>query len=191
MLWPGRPPGFFSRIGYDVGEVVFTPDDIRHGILRANQRQPCGLFQPFADSDLRCIHVIDPLDPRIHFALSGACRFSPRFAVYDLRDLREQLDRAASRFINSPQVESVPRKNQLVLSSLFKWFRGDFGLPGRPFRRVGEPSPAPVVRRGGQPAMPGDRKGWCAGRGRRGRGSCLSNVGHSPATGLPPGDKPG
>jgi hypothetical protein len=120
-------PDFFSRIGYDVGGEVFTPDDIRHGILRANQRQPYGLFQPFADGDPRCIHVIDPPDPRIHFALSGACRSSPRFAVYDPRGLREQLDRAASRFINSPQVEIVPRKNLLFLSPLFKWYRLDFG----------------------------------------------------------------
>ncbi len=120
-------PDFYSRIGYEIGGEVFTPDDIRHGILRGNIRQPYGLFQPFADSDPRCIHVIDPPDPRIHFALSGACRSCPAFAVYDPEHLLEQLDLAASRFINSPQVEIVPRKNLVFLSPLFKWYRADFG----------------------------------------------------------------
>ncbi len=120
-------PDFYCRIGYDVGGQVFSPDDIRHGILRGNHRQPYGLFQPFADSDPRCIHVIDPPDPRIHFALAGACRSCPAFSVYDPQHLGEQLDLAASRFINSPQVEIVPRKNLLILSSVFKWYRADFG----------------------------------------------------------------
>jgi hypothetical protein len=120
-------PDFYSRIGYDVGGEFFTPDDIRHGILRGNRRQPYGLFQPFADSDPRCIHIIDPPDPHIHFALSGACRSCPAFAVYEPRSLREQLDLAATRFINSPQVEIVPHKNLLILSPLFKWYRADFG----------------------------------------------------------------
>jgi hypothetical protein len=120
-------PDYYSLIAYDVGGEIYTPDDIRHGILRGNRRQPYGLFQSFADNDPRCIYIIDPPDPRIHFSLAGACRSCPDPAVYDPRYIREQLHLAASRFINSPQVEILPRENKLVLSPLFKWYRGDFG----------------------------------------------------------------
>lgn len=120
-------PHFFTRIGYLIGGLTFSPDDIEHGILRGNHRPPHGLFHPFAGDDPRLGHVVDPPEPRIHFTLVCASSSCPPINFYTSERIDEQLDVAAAGFINGPEVEILPRENLLRLSPIFKWYRPDFG----------------------------------------------------------------
>jgi hypothetical protein len=65
--------GFFSRIGYLIGGMAFTPDQFEHGIPRGNRRP----FKPFSIGTPRLALGIEPPDPRIHFTLVCASSSRP------------------------------------------------------------------------------------------------------------------
>lgn len=68
-------------------------------------------------------------EPRIHFALVCASRSCPalRREAYRGADLDRQLDDQARGFLGDASKNRVDRAAQrLDLSSIFKWFRGDF-----------------------------------------------------------------
>ena len=72
----------------------------------------------------------DLKDPRIHFAIvcaSTSCPRLQRFA-YRGRSLDEQLDRAARDFVADTQrgLRFDAKENRVYLSSIFKWYAGDF-----------------------------------------------------------------
>ncbi|MCL6509677.1 MAG: DUF547 domain-containing protein [Anaerolineae bacterium] len=122
----GGPGGltFFRRAGCGVGGHCLSCDDIEHGILRANRGHPIIPGPQFASDDPRRAWVIEPLDPRIHFALNCASRSCPPIGVYDAIRLDEQLALAARSF-----VEQTTRcaGGGLEVSALFRWYEGDFG----------------------------------------------------------------
>ena len=120
-------PHFFRRVCYRIGGMLFSPDDIEHGILRGNRHPPHGLFHPFAETDARRAYVIDPPTHLIHFTLVCASASCPPINYYIAERLAEQLDVAAAGFVNGPEVEVRPRDNLLRLSPIFKWYRADFG----------------------------------------------------------------
>ena len=68
-------------------------------------------------------------EPRIHFALVCASRSCPplRGEAYRGADLDAQLDDQARAFLRDPAKNRVDASARtLYLSSIFKWFRGDF-----------------------------------------------------------------
>jgi hypothetical protein len=119
--------GFFRRFCYIIGGLTYTPDDIEHGVLRGNSRPPYRLFRQFSLSDLRILYIIYPPDPRIHFTLVCGSNSCPPINYYRAENIHEQMDLAASGFINGPEVEILPERNLLRLSPIFKWYNGDFG----------------------------------------------------------------
>lgn len=117
---------FFHRNAYNVGGLRFSLEDIEHGILRANRGS---IFLPgsnFSCEDPRQFLVIPKIDARIHFALNCASHSCPPIRVYSEDKLDEQLDLAASNFINH-EVTFNQDKDNLVLSLIFKWYQADFG----------------------------------------------------------------
>ena len=124
---------FFSRIKYDVGGQLFTPDDIEHGILRANSRPPHGLRRPLAKDDPRLNLTVHTLDPRIHFALVCASSSCPPIGVYTGKNLDQELDISGRTFLNAGGV-ALDRQNRTIhLSRIFLWYAQDFG-PDMPAR---------------------------------------------------------
>lgn len=117
---------FFGRIYYRIGIGDYSADDIEHGILRGNRRAPYGLFKPFDDEDPRLKYAIETLDPRIHFALVCGSSSCPCIDYYTADELEQQLEQAASNFINGNEVEIYPAQRRLRLSPVFKWYRSDF-----------------------------------------------------------------
>lgn len=122
-----RDIGFFRRVAYDVGGMRFSADDIEHGVLRGNRRHPYLIFPQFAKDDPRLMMSIEHPDPRIHFALVCGARSCPPISSYGGDNLEQQLDKAASTFINGIGVRHDPGENTLYLSRIFKWYAGDFG----------------------------------------------------------------
>ena len=69
-------------------------------------------------------------DPRIHYALNCASVGCPALATsaYDADEIEEQLDKAALAFIRDERaVQLASDGSEVELSSLFDWYRSDFG----------------------------------------------------------------
>lgn len=118
---------FFGRIGYTVGGMFFTPDDIEHGILRKNRPHPAFRLRPFSPFDARLQFMVETFDPRIHFALVCASSSCPPIEFYDPLHIDKQLDIATKSFINRKGLEVDREKNTVRLSEIFKWYERDFG----------------------------------------------------------------
>ncbi|OSQ46237.1 DUF547 domain-containing protein [Thalassospira alkalitolerans] len=105
-------PGFFSSgpWGKKVLQVEgrsLSLDDIEHRILRPIWK-----------------------DARIHYTVNCASVGCPALAAdaYDADKLEEQLDTAALAFIRDPRaVQLTPDDTEIKLSSLYDWYRSDFG----------------------------------------------------------------
>jgi hypothetical protein len=110
-----------------VGGMRFSADDIEHGILRGNRRNPMLPFPPFGSEDPRLKMTITSPDPRVHFALVCGARSCPPIAFYEGSRLDEQLESACISFINAGGVEFDAQHRILRLSKILQWYQGDFG----------------------------------------------------------------
>lgn len=68
-------------------------------------------------------------DPRVHYAVNCASIGCPnlRSSAWEAATLNEELDAAARDYINHPRGVSVRKDGRLAVSSIYKWFREDFG----------------------------------------------------------------
>ena len=117
---------YFRRAAYNVGGYRISLDEIENGILRGNRGHPYIPGKQFSARDRRLSWMIWPTEPRIHFALNCASRSCPPFQVYTADQIETQLDLAARNFVDA-NVKLDPDKQLLVVSSIFRWFKGDFG----------------------------------------------------------------
>lgn len=101
--WLGGP---WRAVRVRVEERNLSLDDIEHGILRPNFR-----------------------DPRVHYMLNCASIGCPNLAPRAWRPdtLDQDLDRAARDFINHPRGVALATDGEPVVSSIFRWFAEDFG----------------------------------------------------------------
>ena len=120
-------PDFFSMIGYRIGDLLFSPDAMEHGLLRANARPPYRIRPFFRGKDPRLGFALTSVDPRVHFALVCGSRSCAPIRFYEADSIDEQLDTAAKSFVNSSEVLVLPEKNKVVLSQIFDWYERDFG----------------------------------------------------------------
>ncbi|MEW6116544.1 MAG: glycoside hydrolase family 15 protein [Nitrospirota bacterium] len=118
---------FFKRIQYQIDDMFFSPDDIEHGILRGNRRPPRKLRKTFSRNDKRLRLSIEPIDPRIHFALVCASSSCPPIDVYTPEGLDYELTIAGRTFLNAGGITIDKKKGQAALSRIFKWYAEDFG----------------------------------------------------------------
>ena len=118
---------FFKEICYWIGGHAFSTDEIEHGILRCNARQPYHLFPLFKKNDPRLKFILGELDPRIHFALVCGSRSCAPIRFYEADLIDRQLETATKGFINSSEVVILPEQNKILLSQIFKWYAKDFG----------------------------------------------------------------
>lgn len=139
--------GFFRRAAYIVGGELFSLDDIEHGILRQNRRHPAYPIPQFGEGDPRARHVIAPMDPRIHFALTCASRSCPAISFYDGKQLDAQLTRAAQGFLGGGGCDVDAQAHRAVLSSIFDWYAVDFGGKEGVARFLAQHHPEEAARR--------------------------------------------
>lgn len=118
---------FFKRKFITIGgeDVAFA--DIEHGIIRRSQFEYFlgYITNPFASNWERELRVKER-DFRIHFALNCGAVSCPPVAIYDDTILDEQLNKSTKKFLHKfSTVKS--QENAVYTTSLFSWFRGDFG----------------------------------------------------------------
>lgn len=142
-VWEVRD--FFGVIGCRLGDLVLSADEIEHGILRANRPSPLAGTPSFPAGDPRLVLTVDPMDARIHFAISCGARSCPPVRRYDADGLESQLDDATRTYLEQ---ELVVVDHVLCAPELLRWFRDDFeafpgGLQGFLLRHL----PSGAVRR--------------------------------------------
>jgi len=100
-------PGVWKKLKFVIAGKNFTLDEIEHGILRPEYK-----------------------DPRVHFALVCAAQGCPKLnvRVFTAEDIDDMLDAAGKSFLNDKTRNRLDKEqNMLYLSSIFKWFKQDFG----------------------------------------------------------------
>ena len=100
-------PGAWDKLKFKVAGRGLTLNQIEHEIIRKE-------FE----------------EPRIHFALVCASKSCPELSSepFSGKDLDEQLDREARKFINDKAKVRLDKHNEvLYISPIFKWFEKDFG----------------------------------------------------------------
>jgi hypothetical protein len=117
--------GFFRQAAYSINGLIFSLEDIEHGVLRNNQRHPAYPMPQFSQDDPRRSYVVSPFEPRVHFALTCASRSCPPIAFYDGGKLEDQLKKATINFLTGGGCDV---EDQVVnLSEIFDWYASDFG----------------------------------------------------------------
>ncbi len=117
---------FFQKAAYHINGTRFSLTDIEHGVLRSNRGFPYFPSPHFGSADARLEAVIQPFDPRIHFALNCASNSCPPIGIYTPESIHDQLDQAARNFINNDLVVNLSQK-EVSISKIFQWYQGDFG----------------------------------------------------------------
>jgi hypothetical protein len=112
--------GFYNRFAYQIGEHIFTLNEIEHGVLRGNRAVL--IQKPFLITDPRAKFVL-PLEPRIHFALNCGAASCPPIRAYTGTDLEAQLELATQSYLQDCKVE----QGVVWLPRLFLYYPTDFG----------------------------------------------------------------
>ena len=84
----------WTSYAYNVGGLLFTLDEIEHGILRVNKGHPKD-GKPMFNDDKRKKLMVESLDPRIHFALNCGAASCPPIRIYQ----KEKLDKQVKSFL--------------------------------------------------------------------------------------------
>ena len=112
-----------------IGGQLFSPDDVEHGILRANTAHPSqqahGLIHYFPTHDIRIGLAVSTLDPRLHFILNCGATSCPPIAILSEDNIEEALSRAAQSYLDS-EVDIDVNKRTLYLPKLLLWYGNDF-----------------------------------------------------------------
>jgi hypothetical protein len=116
----------FAKVAYEIGGDGYSLNLIEHGLLRRNRRPPFGPRRTLRRSDPRLAGAPSRLDPRIHFALNCGARSCPPIRVYDPKQLDQQLDAAATAYLQA-ETELDPERLRVTLPRLMRLYRADFG----------------------------------------------------------------
>jgi hypothetical protein len=118
---------FFKLPLLTIGGQALSFADIEHGILRRSQ---IGIFlgylsNPFPGKLEKMLRV-DNRDYRIHFALNCGAKSCPPVGIYNAKNIDAQLDKISALFLQKFSTYDEAKQTAST-TSLFSWFRGDFG----------------------------------------------------------------
>ncbi|WP_343485927.1 DUF547 domain-containing protein [Allomuricauda sp. d1] len=118
---------FFSREQIDIAGETVSFAKIEHGIIRKSQWElGLGYFRKwFPDKFERKLRV-KKRDYRIHFALNCGAKDCPPVAIYTPKRIDGQLNKGSEMYLKRTSDYNSETKVASV-TSLFSWFRGDFG----------------------------------------------------------------
>nr|XP_061799196.1 uncharacterized protein LOC133590592 [Nerophis lumbriciformis] len=119
---------FFNYVSYLIGGEVYTLQDIENGVLRGNRKGVGQLRRPFSKTDPRLQVALKDAEPLIHFALNCGAKGCPPIKTYTPENIDQQLRTAAEAFLENDDACVVDSgKKEVRLSSIFKWYKVDFG----------------------------------------------------------------
>lgn len=118
---------YFSTKRITIAQRELSFDDIEHGIIRSSKfKLALGLIRnPFAGKFEKQFRT-KATDGRVHFALNCGAKSCPLVATYDAKDFDAKINRVAKNFLNKMSTYNA-EENKVTTTTLFSWFRGDFG----------------------------------------------------------------
>ena len=117
----------FSARAIDIAGILWTLDEIEHGILRKNKiKISFGyLSNPFGKRRFKQ-YMLQKQDFRIHFALNCGVKGCPPIAFYAHDKIDQQLELATASFLELDSI--LDHENKIMrVSRLFYWYHADFG----------------------------------------------------------------
>lgn len=118
---------FFKEKRVTVAGKLLSFDDIEHGIIRRSKiKLSLGLLSKWNVSDYEKKFRTAKTDARVHLALNCGAKSCPAVAAYDAERLDEQMDKSSSIHLKATS-RYDEATNTVYITSLFSWFRGDFG----------------------------------------------------------------
>jgi len=119
-----------NGVSYCMTGLNYSIADIKHGILRGNQKQPFSIMRQFGDDDPRRHTVLGLLDPRVHFALFDGSISCGRLRLYNGNKIDKELQEVACAFCE--ENVTISTKDKVVsIPGVFKEYRSDFA-PSEP-----------------------------------------------------------
>ncbi len=120
-------PDIYRKSVINIAGILFSLDDIEHGILRKYRYKYSLGFLPniFIKKYIKKL-AVEQLDYRIHFALNCGAKSCPPIAFYTPQKLEQQLELATISFLGSETLIFKAQK-EIHVTRLFQWFLGDFG----------------------------------------------------------------
>lgn len=118
---------FFKDKRVTVAGKLLSFDDIEHGIIRRSKiKLSLGLLSKWNVSDYEKKFRTNKTDARVHLALNCGAKSCPAVAAYDAERLDEQMDKSSGIHLKATSRYDAAT-NTVYITSLFSWFRGDFG----------------------------------------------------------------
>ncbi|MBM1107648.1 DUF547 domain-containing protein [Aurantibacter crassamenti] len=118
---------FFKADQIPIAGRLIAFSKIEHGIIRKSQWElGLGKIRKWFPNKFERKLRVDNRDYRIHFALNCGAKDCPPVAIYDAKRLEEQLSKGTEMYLKKTS-EYSKEKNEVAVTSLFSWFRGDFG----------------------------------------------------------------
>jgi len=127
----GPPGGQIERwrqhnnFSYSMNGLNYSIADLKHGIIRGNQKQPISIMRQFGDDDPRKESVLGILEPRVHFALCEGSTSCGRLRLYTGGKVDKELqDVTASYLVEHVKIDT---ENKTVsLPEVLKTYSSDF-----------------------------------------------------------------
>lgn len=118
---------FFKDEQFNIAGNKLSLDIIEHGFLRKSSiKLSLGKLKKIFPSKLERKFRVKKVDYRIHFALNCGAKSCPAVDVYKLETIDKQLEANKITYLKKDtKFDKV--KNELYVTSLMSWFRGDFG----------------------------------------------------------------
>jgi len=110
---------------YNIGGLKFTIEDLKHGILRGNKKDPDAWFPTFSDKDPRN-QITQISDQRILLTFKNDKEWPKKLEPYTAEDLDEKLDKMCKDFL-SANVVFNQQDSKIILPMVFKKYKDDFG----------------------------------------------------------------
>ena len=124
---PDVRSAFFKKNLIEVAGMNLSFAEVEHGLVRKSQWEyGLGYFRSWFPAKFERQNRVDKRDFRVHFALNCGAKDCPPVVVYTPNTLDQQFDTQTRSYLDKTTV--FKRKtNEVKITSLFSWFRGDFG----------------------------------------------------------------
>lgn len=100
---------------------------IEHGIIRKSQWSlGLGLIRTWFPNRFERKLRVSKRDYRVHFALNCGAKDCPPVTIYQAEYLNAQFKKSTESYLKKTTKYNIA-KNEVAITSLFSWFRGDFG----------------------------------------------------------------
>lgn len=118
---------FFKKEQINIAGRMLSFAKIEHGMVRKSQWEyGLGYIRKWFPNKFERTLRVEKRDYRVHFALNCGAKDCPPVAIYDADRLEEQLTKGTQRFLTKTSKFNGD-KREAAVTSLFSWFRGDFG----------------------------------------------------------------